>query len=376
MPKRPPSGMKYQNRRTAYDLAARSGEVMRADIAAAGNMSMPTAMKITNYFTVEGILSECGTGDTAMGRKPSLYRFVPDFAYAAAVHCDAAALSCALVDMAGNAAHVSTQPFFGHTCKDYFSAAQAALDTLFEKAADVRGRVVGIGLALPAILEHGQERALRLCPAFGVLDTRSVAREVAALEARYSLPVTLENDVKAAVVGEHCARRLFDTRDMAGIVLGSGVGMAAMLDGKLMRGLRGSAGEIGFFSYDVSYVSDRANYGWLEQQIGLEALRRGFAFTPESPGRSALMHVADILATVITNVVLVLDIDLVVLSGITAEAFGPALTEQVQRRLKRLCILPVTVECGVHPAPGVGGLGFLVGQEHLPELLVRDGAGE
>lgn len=66
-----------------------------------------------------------------------------------------------------------------------------------------------------------------------------------ALETALNRPVLLENDANAATLGEmwQGAARGFQT--ILGVTLGTGVGGGIILDGKLWRGVDGTAGELG-----------------------------------------------------------------------------------------------------------------------------------
>jgi glucokinase len=57
-------------------------------------------------------------------------------------------------------------------------------------------------------------------------------------------PVTLENDVRAAMLGEHARGAGRPYRNLLGVFLGTGVGGGLVLDGALRDG-RGAAGEVG-----------------------------------------------------------------------------------------------------------------------------------
>ncbi len=81
------------------------------------------------------------------------------------------------------------------------------------------------------------------------------APNIAAFQRRYPLgtrisqalggaPVVLENDVRAAILGEHRAGAGRPFRDLLGVFLGTGVGGGLILDGAVRRG-QGAAGEIG-----------------------------------------------------------------------------------------------------------------------------------
>ena len=64
-----------------------------------------------------------------------------------------------------------------------------------------------------------------------------------ALTDRLGVPVRIENDVNAFLMGEVASRDIGD--DVLGIMLGTGVGGAVVLAGELRHGPNGAAGEIG-----------------------------------------------------------------------------------------------------------------------------------
>lgn len=63
------------------------------------------------------------------------------------------------------------------------------------------------------------------------------------LSIRLGVPVGVENDVNAFLLGEAAAASMRD--DVLGVMLGTGVGGALIIDGALRRGPHGAAGEIG-----------------------------------------------------------------------------------------------------------------------------------
>jgi len=64
-------------------------------------------------------------------------------------------------------------------------------------------------------------------------------------EHRLEIPFFLENDTRLALLGEHRFGAARDFRDAAMVTLGSGIGGAALLDGRLLESKHGLAGTIG-----------------------------------------------------------------------------------------------------------------------------------
>ena len=75
-------------------------------------------------------------------------------------------------------------------------------------------------------------------------------RLAAALESELKWPVILENDANAAAIGEQWRGAGQGYRTMICVTLGTGVGGGIILDGKLWRGVDGSAAEIGHIGVD------------------------------------------------------------------------------------------------------------------------------
>lgn len=69
----------------------------------------------------------------------------------------------------------------------------------------------------------------------------------ALLSAELGVPVQLENDVNAAAMG---AAALTASDDVVYLSLGTGLAAGVVLEGRLRRGLRGAAGEVGHVSVD------------------------------------------------------------------------------------------------------------------------------
>ena len=94
-----------------------------------------------------------------------------------------------------------------------------------------------------------------------------------ALRARLGVPVRIENDVNMAALGEHAAGAARDLSDFALVAFGTGVGLGLVLNGALVRGAAGFAGEIAQLPLGADPF-DRANYrlGPLETVIGSAGL--------------------------------------------------------------------------------------------------------
>jgi glucokinase len=93
------------------------------------------------------------------------------------------------------------------------------------------------------------------------------------VSARLGIPCYIENDASAAALGEHRFGAGRGTRHLLHATLGTGIGGGIVIDGRLYRGGKGLAGEIGHIVLDPA--GPRCNCG---SRGCLEALVSGVAF--------------------------------------------------------------------------------------------------
>lgn len=164
-----------------------------------------------------------------------------------------------------------------------------------------------------------------------------------ALEAARPVPVL--NDAHAALLGEVWRGAARGARNAVLLTLGTGVGGAALVDGRLLRGAIGRAGHLGHISLDPEGPPDICGTpGSLEGAIGNATLRERsqgrFATTHDliraaeagdAFARAVWLKSVRALAAGVASLINVLDPEVVVIGGGIARAgaalFGPLAAE-------------------------------------------------
>ncbi|MBN1917264.1 MAG: ROK family protein [Verrucomicrobia bacterium] len=132
-------------------------------------------------------------------------------------------------------------------------AMDATFAALCDRAGVERVSIDAVGLALPSLVNVRTNRIESTDDKFpdaAAVDLDAWARE------SWSSPVVLEGDANAALAGEWLcgAARAFD--NVCLMALGTGVGTAAIVDGRLLRGASGYAGIlVGHTTIDVDGVT-------------------------------------------------------------------------------------------------------------------------
>jgi glucokinase len=208
---------------------------------------------------------------------------------------------------------------------DWIDTVKQCVDSLMEK----HGRPAAIGVAAPG-LPAMDERCIYHMPG-----------KLPGLEGLvwqdflgFPDPVRVLNDAHAALLGEVWLGAAKSMRDVVLITLGTGVGGAALVDGRLLRGHTGRAGHFGHLSIHADGPLDMFNTpGSFEDAIGNQSLgaRSGGRFLSTADLVAAVKagdrHAAEIwrksirdLAAGVTSLINSLDPEAVVIGGGIAEA--------------------------------------------------------
>ena len=167
------------------------------------------------------------------------------------------------------------------------------------------------------------------------------------LEAQTSLPTILENDANCAAIGEAWLGAGRKFRDFILLTLGTGVGGAIFLDGKLFTGHCGAAGELGLITLNPDGFPCRSgNQGSLEQYTSIGSIRRSMGKEPAEMGKLAQAGDRDALAfwqsygkllgAGLTSLIYVLTPEAVIVGGgisASSEFFLPATLKEIEKRV-------------------------------------------
>ena len=106
--------------------------------------------------------------------------------------------------------------------------------------------VEGVGFGIPSLVDPVRGTAVSTVHLpLADLPIRDVLAE------RLGLPVVVDNDANAALVAEHRAGAAKGASDALMYTLGTGIGGAVMIGGRIVRGAGGGAGELGHMVVDL-----------------------------------------------------------------------------------------------------------------------------
>lgn len=199
------------------------------------------------------------------------------------------------------------------------------------------------------------------------------------LEAKTGRPTVLANDANCAGLGEYWLGAGRPFRHLILLTLGTGVGGAVILDGKLFVGPQGAAGELGLITLNPDGPDcNSGNRGSLEQHVSVQAIRRQTGLEPEELGKRAAagdpeaiafwQQYGHLLGTGLASLIYVLTPEAVIIGGgISASApyFFPAVWQELERR-----VLPISRQ-GLQLLPAqLGNQAGMVGAAKLAWQMI------
>lgn len=237
-----------------------------------------------------------------------------------------------------------------------------------------------LGIAIPGEVDR-EGRCVRL-PNVPGFEGVAIGAE---LEARTGALVTVENDATTAAFGEFLFGYGRTYPSFLMVTLGTGVGGGLVIDGRLVRGAHGFAGEIGHVAVDTSPEAPPCacgNRGCLESYAGTVGLLARFrvaggdasevkdvadsARRGEPAGMNTFAALADALGTALASIQNTLDLSAIVFSGGVSQSFD-LVEPRLRAVLRSKCFAPVLGEVPL-VVSALGELAGVVGAAHLPEL--------
>jgi glucokinase len=248
-------------------------------------------------------------------------------------------------------------------------AVTAAIDSLSSEIPEANPKFQGIGLCAPGPLDP-QTGVVINPPNLPCWRNFPLAAKIAEI---YRVPVKLDNDANAAALAETRWGAARGYRYVFYATIGTGIGTGIVLDGRIYHGYTGAAGEGGHMSIDYrGPVCGCGKHGCIEafaagpaigtrararlageqsrqsvmldfvhgkiEDVTSETVGRAFA-AGDSLAREILQETAGLLTAWLSNVVDLLDPDVLVMGGGVAAMLGPFFDE-IKHGLPQWCVNP------------------------------------
>ena len=238
-----PGLLRELNERAVLDTIHRLPGISRAEAARQTGLSKPTVSLALRTLEESGLVRPARSGpdrEARPGRARVLYEAVADAALAAAVEITVSGVRGLVVDLDGTPVSRATATWRStRSAETVYGAVARCVARLADALPD--GRTPDcVVLGTPGVIDP----TTGVLTQAGILPVLDATLPVEELQRRLGLPIEVRNDVDLAALGEQAEGPGRDVADFAVLWVGTGIGAALVLDGRLHRGHRGGAGEV------------------------------------------------------------------------------------------------------------------------------------
>jgi predicted NBD/HSP70 family sugar kinase len=347
-----PPLLKRLNEQTVFELVRNLAPVSRAEISRRAGISKPTVSLALRSLVEAGLVRESAEAPSGPSYGAVYFEPVPEAALVLGLDLGARFLRGAICDLTGTIRARHDVELQGADAERALAAVDELRDALVS-ATGLPGELIdGAVVGVPGVT-GAADGTLQLAANVPGLEGRPFEAD---LEARLGLPITLENDINLAALGERELGVARGVDDFVFLSVGTGMGAGIVLRGELHTGRHGFAGEIDFAldaldedvdpsAPRVAEIAARLTQGAetslrapFEARSVFDAARRG-----DEAAQLVVDEVARRIALHLAPVAAVVDVELVVLGG-GIGSNGDLLLEPVRELLARWLPFPPQVE--------------------------------
>ena len=273
-----------------FNIIRTGGPINRTDIVARTGFSKSTISLQIGRLIQRGLIREEQPEDDGRPRRNLRLEIRSDAGYVAGVFLGIHKLCITLFNLGMDAIRESrftlesvidpdeTNRFIVEKIRDILEAAGVHPEALWG---------IGLGFPFPVDFEKGIPDSPPNLPLWHSFPLKSLYEEA------FGCPVLIDNDVNVMALGEGFSGVAQDEKDFIFLKVGTGIGAGLFLDGRIYRGSKGCAGDIGHIALDgETKLCHCGNAGCLETIAGAPAIAaKGFAaaMTEESPLLAAVL---------------------------------------------------------------------------------------
>src|SRR5215218_5962632 len=355
MPPATPPLLRDLNERTVLEAIRAGAPISRAEISRRVGISKPTVSGTLESLLEAGLVREADNDTNGPKYGATFFEPVHEAALVLGLDLGARFLRGAICDLRGEVRARQDIEMPGADVHAVLDAAAGLRDSLVAAcdlpAESLDGAVAGV----PGVIEAPTGR-VGLAGNIPGLEGLAVGP---ALEGRLGVPVSVENDVNLAAVGEHWRGVGQGVDNFVFLSVGTGLGSGLVLRGELHRGHHGAAGEVDYaLGGDLERENDPAAVGVSAYAARLAAEGRletslappydvraifAAARAGDALARAVVAEEAERIAAHIVPIAAVVDVALIVIGG-GIGANADLLLEPIRRLLAERCPYPPRVE--------------------------------
>ena len=217
------------------------GAKTNAEICEKFTISSPTSVKLLNQLMEENWVKKDGTGQSAGGRKPDLYKLKEKSFFVIGIQLERFRIRMAIFDNHNNKISELEQiPFQIEEEKSVVDHLYKKATVLLEQSKIDENKLLGVGISMPGLVSSQEGKNFT----YFLREEESESLEQI-LKRKFGKPVHILNDAKSACLAESYFGLAKEKKNVLVISMDWGIGLGIIIDGKMHQGSSGFAGEFG-----------------------------------------------------------------------------------------------------------------------------------
>lgn len=259
------ASLRPANTRRVLDLVREAdSSYTQAELARATGLAAATVSTIVRDLARSGLIET----QPGSGRRGTLVRLSRAAGLVVGVDVGHSHLAVALGDLAGRVVAERRRPLAAdHPAADALRLASGLLEETLHETGHTMSSVRTVGLGLPAPVTDRLVRTSAILPGWVDVQPAELAH------AQFERPVEVDNDANLGALAEHRVGAAVGEDNVVYVKASSGVGAGLLVNGQILRGANGTAGEIGHLTLDErGPVCRCGSRGCLEAYTSTESL--------------------------------------------------------------------------------------------------------
>lgn len=239
------------------------GSATKAELSSKLGISFPTVSKFLTQMEKDGELLVVGLDHSNGGRRANRYAYNPEHMLGLAVFLEKTEMNYSIFNCLGE---LKQQGSSADAIMDDIQSLAVKIEAIVAKYPKIKSMAIGV----PGSVNNGRIIHIPSYEHFHDFDLKGY------LEARLSIPVVVENDMNAAVLGYYVNRGSMDNLSSVYLYFGqNGPGAGMMINGHVLRGSTFFSGEVSFVpQYDDRNFLQAMNSGQESEISGFQTQER------------------------------------------------------------------------------------------------------
>lgn len=292
--------LRRRNRAAVLRKLLRDGETTRGQLASALSLSPATVTNVVADLMSEGLVHETGSLPSDGGRPTTTLSIRPDGAYFIGADVGEHGVTVELFDLSLTPRSAVFRDVPSRSVGPI--EISQALNTAIAEAVEAAGsptNIYGVGFGMPGIVESARTPDGTRTITIHAQSLNWPSTSLDAIYGRDDIPIFADNGGKTLAMAEIWFGAARDVNNGVVALLGRGIGLGIISDGRILEGAASSAGEWGHTKVSIGGpICNCGSRGCLEAYVGGGGIARRWRETGAEPSSNEEIAIGELLDAV------------------------------------------------------------------------------